>query len=147
MIAVRRLLLPVLLALALLLGGCGTETAPSAAAPELADRLEAVDTAVVAQEPPRIRRAVKLLIATAEDAGESGELDADQVESIVAAAEALLAELPTEVDPPEPSSTTTSPTPTPSPTASPKEEKTDEDEGDEEKGKPGKGKGRDKKDD
>ena len=147
MSAVRRLLLPVLLVLALPLGGCGTETAPSAAVPELADRLEAVDAAVVAQEPPRIRRAVKLLIATAEDGEESGELDAGQVESIVAAAETLLAELPAEVDQPAPSPTTSSPTPPSSPTPSPKDEEKEEDEDDEEKGKPGKGKGRDKKDD
>ena len=143
MIAVRRILVPTMVALALLLGGCGTDTAPSSAVPELAERLDAVDAAVVADDPDRIRTTARRLIATAEDAGESGELDATQVESIVAAAEGLLAELPAKIDPPEPSPTTTSPTPTPTPSPTPSEKGEEvKEEGDE---KPGKGKGHGKK--
>lgn len=108
--AVRRRLVAAV-ACALLLTGCGADPAPADAVPALSDRLEQVDAAVAADDPERIRTAVDRLVATAEQARDSGQLDDGQVDAIAAAAEALLAELPE----PEPATPSTPETSAPAP--------------------------------
>jgi outer membrane biosynthesis protein TonB len=108
---------------AVLTAGCGSDSTPADAAPELAEQLARVDRAVATGEERQIRERVDGLVAATESARESGRLDDEQADRILAAADALLAQLPAE----EP--TTESPPPPPSPpTLSPSP---DEDDGDE----------------
>jgi len=83
--------------------GCGSDSAPAEAAPELADRLAAVDRSVTTGDEARIRSEVEALIAATEAAGDSGRISDEQAEQIVAAADGLLARLPTEESSPSPS--------------------------------------------
>ncbi|MFL6004097.1 MAG: hypothetical protein ACJ72P_14925 [Nocardioides sp.] len=106
---------------AVLAAGCGGET-PAEADPELAQQLARVDRAVVTGDEALIRDRVESLVSATETARDAGRLDEEQADSILGAADELLARLPDEAPPPRPSpSTTPSPTITPSP---------DEDEGD-----------------
>ena len=101
--------------------GCGNE-APADAAPELSAQLARVDRAVATGDEARIRDRVEALESATEAARDAGELDDEQADRIVAAADALLARLPAEEPVPEP-------TPAPSPTtASPSPEEDDEHE-------------------
>ena len=118
----RRLVALVLTAV-LLASGCGGEATPADAAPELAEQLALVDRAVAAGDEAQIRERVESLIAATEAARESGRLDDEQADRILAAADALLQRLPAEEPAPKPSPSPPSSTPT---TPSP-----DPDEGDE----------------
>jgi hypothetical protein len=138
---------------AMVAAGCGSDTAPADAVPELADRLEQVDTAVATGDEARIRQRVEALVAATESARDEGSLDDEDAERILAAADAMLARLPAEEPAPEPPSPPTS-SPTTETPEPPEEDEDDEgDEGDNsgpgggdsrdkpEKGKPDKGKG------
>ncbi len=107
---------------AVLAAGCGGDSTPADAAPELAEQLARVDRAVAAGDEARIRERVESLVTATEAVRDSGRLDDEEADRILTAADALLARLPAEEPspkpPPPPSS---SPTPTPDP---------DEDEGD-----------------
>ena len=143
--------------MAVVTAGCGGESAPADAAPELAAQLERVDRAVVAGDEVRIRQRVEALVEATESARGEGRLDDEQANRILAAAEAMLAQLPVEAPAPEPPSPPTS-SPTTETPEPPQEDEDDEgDEGDEGdnsgpghgndedghgKEKPGKGKGR-----
>lgn len=119
---------------AVLLAGCGGESSPADAAPELADQLARVDRAVTAGDEARIRDRVESLVAATEAARDSGRLDDEQADRILTAADALIARLPAEEPPPKPSPSPTSSSPTPSPT--PDEEAEEEREEEEEEPKP-----------
>jgi hypothetical protein len=138
----------VLAVMAVLVAGCG-ET-PTEAAPELARQLAQVDRAVTTGDEAQIRDRVESLVSATEAARDSGEIDDEQADRILAAADALLARLPAEKPAPEPPSPPTSSPTTETP------EPPEEDEGDEgdnsgpgggdskekpEKHKPEKGKG------
>jgi hypothetical protein len=99
---------------AVLAAGCGNDAAPADAAPELAEQLARVDRAVATGDEARIRVRVEALVAATEAAHDSGELDGQQADRILAAADALLARLPEQKPspkPPPPSTPTTSPSP------------------------------------
>jgi hypothetical protein len=113
----------VLAVMAVLGAGCG-ET-PTEAAPELARQLAQVDRAVTTGDEARIRDRVESLVSATEAARDSGEIDDEQADRILAAADALLARLPAEKPAPEPPSPPTSPPTTETP------EPPEEDEGDE----------------
>ncbi|HEU5454546.1 MAG TPA: hypothetical protein VFU85_02550 [Nocardioides sp.] len=119
---------------AVLLAGCGGESSPADAAPELADQLARVDRAVAAGDEARIRDRVESLVAATEAARDSGRLDDEQADRILTAADALIARLPAEEPRPKPSPSPTSSSPTPSPT--PDEEAEEEREEKEEEPKP-----------
>ena len=131
---------------AVLLAGCGGESTPADAAPELADQLARVDRAVAAGDEARIRDGVESLVAATEAARDSGRLDDEQADRILAAADALMARLPAEEPPPKPSPSPASPSP---PTTSPTPDEEAEEEQEEEPepaphgkpDKPDKGKG------
>lgn len=134
-------LLAALTVTAVLAAGCGNDTAPADAAPELADQLTRVDRAVATGDEARIRERVESLVATTEAARDAGELEDDQAARILAAANALLRRLPAEEPspkppPPPPSSPTTSP--------SPDEDEHEEEHGHEEKDEHGHDKEHDK---
>jgi hypothetical protein len=148
---------------AVLTAGCGSNSTPADAAPGLAEQLARVDRAVATGEDQQIRERVEALVAATEAARDSGRLDDEQADRILAAAEALLRRLPAEEPPPEPSPSpsTSSPTTTPpSPDAEEEEEEEDEDDEDEDDPQeekpekpeksddsgPGKGKGKGHKD-
>jgi hypothetical protein len=136
---------------AVLTAGCGSDSTPADAAPELAEQLARVDRAVATGEERQIRERVEALVAATEAARDSGRLDDEQADRILAAAEALLRRLPAEELPPEPSPSpsTSSPTIPPSPDVEededeeddPKEEKPEKPEKSDDSG-PGKGKGK-----
>jgi hypothetical protein len=115
---------------AMLAAGCG-ETTPSEAAPELAQQLARVDRAVVSGDDARIRARVESLVSATEAARDAGRLNDDQADSILAAADALLARLPAPEPSPQPSAS-----PSPSSTPSPSTGDEDEDEADEKEPKP-----------
>ena len=93
---------------AVLTAGCGSDSTPADAAPELAEQLARVDRAVATGEEQQIRERVEALVAATEAARESGRLDDEQADRILAAADALLRRLPAEEPAPEPSLTSTS---------------------------------------
>ena len=117
---------------AVLLAGCGSDSSPADAAPELADQLARVDRAVAAGDEARIRERVESLVAATEAARDSGRLDDEQADRILTAADALIARLPAEEPPPKPSPSPTSSSPTPSPTP----DEGAEEEGEEREGEP-----------
>ncbi|MET0525803.1 MAG: hypothetical protein ABWZ91_13440 [Nocardioides sp.] len=145
---VRAVPAAMVLAVALVLVGCG-EKAPSEAVPELADRLERVDSAIADDQPARARKAVDALVREANRARMDGEITADQADEILRAAAELLRRLPSggddpTADPTEPADPTgpTEPTtpdapPAPEPHEHEKDKKGDKDDG------PGKAKGHD----
>lgn len=98
--------------LALLLGGlitgCGQDPPPGEAVPALAEGLEQVDAAVVARDYATAADEVESLLAEAAQAEEAGDISSEQADRIRAAAEDLLARMPTEPPAEEPS-----PEPTP----------------------------------
>lgn len=96
-----------------LLAGCGGETPPAEAAPELADRLTRVDRAVVSGDETSIRRRVESLVVATEAARDDGSIDEAQADRILAAADALLARLSTPEQSPEPSASPPSPSVSP----------------------------------
>lgn len=99
----RRRTAPALLLAALLLAtGCGADPSPADAAPELATRLDSVDAAIAAGNYNRARTALEALAASAVRAERTGDLDESQADRIAAAVNALLAELPDEATPEEP---------------------------------------------
>jgi outer membrane biosynthesis protein TonB len=102
--------------------GCGND-APADAAPELSAQLARVDRAVATGDEARIRDRVEALVSATEAARDAGDLDDEQADRILAAADALLERLPAEEPDPEPT-----PTPSPSPTASPSPEDDEEHE-------------------
>ncbi len=130
---------------AVLAAGCGGNSTPADAAPELAEQLERVDRAVTTGDEARIRERVESLVAATEAARDAGRIDDEQADRILTAADALLGRLPAEEPSPKPPSPpTSSPTTTsPSPDEEGDEEE-DEEEGDEHGGESGPGKGKDK---
>lgn len=117
---------------ALLLAGCGAPS-PGEAVPSLTEGVARVDEAVVAGDRDAARAALEGLVDDAERAVAAGDLDPEQADAVVAAAEALLAEVdaptPRQEEPEEslPSGSTTTP-----PSDEPDEEEPDEKEPDEE---------------
>jgi hypothetical protein len=113
---------------AVLAAGCGGDSTPAEAAPELAEQLARVDRAVTTGDEARIRERVESLVAATEAARDAGRIDDEQADRILTAADALLARLPAEEPPSEsPSPPTSSPT-----TETPEPPEDDEgDEGDE----------------
>lgn len=105
--------------------GCGSGTSPADDVPALARSLDRVDEAIVTEDYDAARNAVAELTAVATKAEESGDLDAAQADRIVAAAESLLAALPSAGSPPA------EPEPA-SPTSSAPADEDDGDDGDEE---------------
>lgn len=92
-------------AAALVLGGCAAGT-PGESVPSLADGVADVDAAVAAGDDAAARDALEQLVADAGQAVDEGRLSPTDGETIVAAAEALLAELTPEPAPePEPEPT------------------------------------------
>jgi hypothetical protein len=83
-----------LLVVTTVLTGCGEETSAADAAPELADRLERVDAAIVADRPERARKAVRGLVNETTEALMDGRITTDQADEILRAARALLERLP-----------------------------------------------------
>jgi hypothetical protein len=108
--------------IAVVAAGCGTDEAPADAAPELAERLERVDRAVTSGDEAQIRERVESLVDATESAQTAGQLDEDQADRILAAADALLAQLPDERPEPESPASSSPASPTP---------EVEEDEGDE----------------
>jgi hypothetical protein len=139
---------------AVLAAGCGTDSTPADAAPELGEQLARVDRAVTTGDEARIRERVESLVAATEAARDAGRIDDEQADRILTAADALLGRLPAE----EPASESPSPPPSP-PTTPPSPEDEDEekpekhgkDKKDEDKpdkpDKPGKGEGHEEDDD
>lgn len=130
-----RLVPALVVAAALLLGGCGSEEPqPSAAeqVPALAERLESIDALVADHKPQRARAQLEALVDEVMTAREAGDLTALEADRIIAAATALIRALPEPEPEPVPTVTVTPVTPP--------------DRGDDDGGK-GKGKGRDEKDD
>jgi hypothetical protein len=90
-----RLVAPVVLAGALLLGGCGGSPTPAGqAAPTLSDRLDAVDAAIVGHHWEKARTQLDLLEGETVAAHESGDITVDQANRIQAAAADLAGRLP-----------------------------------------------------
>lgn len=112
-------------AMLVLLGGCGDDTAPADAVPELSALLGAVDDAVADRDDAATRAALDDLVRATRDAEDAGELDATDAEAILAAAAHLEEVLP-ETATPEPTDEE-SVTQTPSPD---EEDEADSDEGD-----------------
>ena len=103
--------------------GCGTETTPLEAVPELEAALARVDDAVVDESYRQARAAARDLKQMVLAARESGELTNRQAEEIVAATVQLVQDLP-KVSTPEPrDETTSSPTPTEESSTKPEEDK------------------------
>jgi len=133
--APRLLVLPLVVGV---LAGCGSDEPPSAAAPELADALSAVDDALSNRNYARAENALDRLVGEAEAAEADGDISDEQAGEIVDAAEALAARLPDtpEVDPSD-DPITPAPTETPPPEDEDEEE---EDDGEKEKEEKDKGK-------
>ncbi len=121
---------------AVLTAGCGSGDTPADAAPELAEQLARVDRAVATGEERQIRERVEALVAATEAALESGRLDDEQADRILAAAEALLRRLPAEEPAPEPSPSPSTSSPTTTPPSPDVEGDEDEDEDEDEKQDP-----------
>lgn len=85
-----------------LLAGCGGETGPQEAVPELGTHLEAVDTAVVEGSWEQARSELEALIARADAAEEAGDISSEEADRIRAAATRLLEQLPEEPETQEP---------------------------------------------
>lgn len=79
-----------------LLAGCGSETGPQEAVPELGTRLEAVDAAVVEGNWEQARSELEALIARADAAEQAGDISSEEADRIRAAATRLLEQLPEE---------------------------------------------------
>jgi hypothetical protein len=130
---------------AVLAAGCGDDSTPAEAAPELAEQLASVDRAVAAGKEPMIRQRVESLVAATEAARDSGRLDEEQADRILAAADALLARLPAEKPTPKPTPsppTSSATTATPDPDEGDEDEEGEGDEGDKSDHGKGKGKGK-----
>jgi hypothetical protein len=131
-IGVRRLAALALTAV-LLVAGCGDETAPGDAAPELADQLTRIDRAVAAGDEAVIRQRVESLVAATEAARDAGRIDDAQADRILTAADELQDRLPAEQPEPKPSPSSPS-TSAPPPAPEPDEDEDDhEDDGDQKK--------------
>lgn len=129
---VRRSFVAVLAASTLLVSaGCGSGTSPADDVPALATALDRVDEAIATEDYDDARDAVAELTDVATEAEESGDLDAEQADRIVAAAESLVAALPGAESPPDEPDPAT---PTSSATAEGEDE--DEDEEDDEESEP-----------
>ena len=131
---VRRLAALALTA-ALLVAGCGDETAPGDAAPELADQLARIDRAVAAGDEAVIRQRVESLVAATEAARDAGRIDDAQADRILTAAEELQDRLPAEQPEPKPSPSSPS-TSAPPPAPEPDEDEDDHEDDDEDQKKP-----------
>jgi len=113
------------------LTGCSDDSAPAESAPELANRLDKVDAAIAGEDYPAARTAVESLVAAAARAQVAGKVSEDQADRILAAAQALLRQIPADGDVPSESD----PIPDPSSIAPAPESEPDTDEGDAEEGK------------
>ncbi|HSX68039.1 hypothetical protein [Nocardioides sp.] len=101
----------------LLLAGCGGEAPTSAAdqVPALGARLEKVDSLMAARAWAKARAELRAIVAAANAARASGDLDATDADRVVASAQRLLAALPAPVTPSAtPTPTRTAPSGTPS---------------------------------
>lgn len=110
----------------LITSGCGSGTSPADDVPALATSLDRVDEAIAAEDYDAARDAVAELTEVATRAEEDGDLDADQADRIVSAAESLVAALPGGEEPPaepDPASPTSS-----TPASDGEEDDEDEDE-------------------
>ena len=115
--------LALLLALAT---GCGSETAPVEAVPQLDQMLTAVDDAVAEQRYGAARNRIHALVKEVKEARQDGDLDAAQADRVLAAAAELLSALPgTPARKPSPSpsgpSSSTPPASSAPPTSAPAE--------------------------
>ncbi len=119
----RRSLAALVTAALLVTSGCGSGTSPADDVPALSAALDRVDEAIAGEDYDAARDAVAELTDVATEAEESGDLDAEQADRIVSAAESLVEALPgAEPAEPEPEA----------PTSSAPADDEDEDEGDEE---------------
>ncbi len=99
----RRLVATLGLAVLMLTAGCGADDPPPVDdVPALAERLDAVETAVAAERYAAARKAVAALVEDTTAAREAGDLNADQAEAILDTADALLAAFPGAEPEPEP---------------------------------------------
>ncbi|WP_435769010.1 hypothetical protein [Nocardioides sp. SYSU DS0651] len=98
-----------------LLSGCGSDPAPAEALPQLDRMLTAVDEAMAERRYGAARNRIDALVAEVREARESGDLDPQQADRVLAAAAVLRNALPA---PPKPSPTP-SPKPAPEPTEDP----------------------------
>lgn len=108
-------LVPTLLALLVVLGGAGCGPSTGADIPALANRLERVDAAAVADDPEALASAVAGLLRAVDDAESAGDLNDTDADRIRTAADALLdaAEPDATSGPSEPEESTTPPPPPP----------------------------------
>lgn len=116
------------IAVLLLLPGCGDDTSPADAVPELSERLAAVDDAVAAGDDEATRAALDDLVSVTREAEDAGELDASEAEEILAAAGHLEELLPEAVEPEQTPEESVTETPAPEEDDSDSEEGEDEDE-------------------
>jgi hypothetical protein len=121
-------------AVVLTLVGCGRSSAADAV-PALEDQLAAVDAAIAREDFDAARESLDRLIRTTAQARQSGELDREQADAILAAAATLEARLPTSEEPPVDAET-----PSPTPSTPPDD---DEDDGGGDEGEGGDGGGGD----
>lgn len=130
----------VVTALTGVLGACGGETSPLDDVPALGERLDEVDAAVVDERYGEARRALTEMTTLTEGARESGDLDADEADEVLAAVREMLDALPeVATEPTGPTEPVTPDEPTSTPSDEPSEEppltivpEDDGDEGDEE---------------
>jgi hypothetical protein len=115
--------------LILVLVGCGDDSPPSVAAPELGATLSDVDSALANRNYGRAEKALDQLAAEAVEAEQAGEISKTDADRIVEAASSLLARLPGDggVDVPEEDSDSPAPETSP-PTDSDEDEEKDEEE-------------------
>jgi hypothetical protein len=79
---------------AVFVAGCGGSAPPGEAVPVLQTRLSAVDRAIADHAYRQARRQIQRLVDTTVAARESGELEPDEAEPILAAAASLTSALP-----------------------------------------------------
>ncbi len=109
----RRLAAATGLAVLVLTVGCGADAPPPVDdVPALAERLDAVETAVAAERYAAARQAVDALVEDTTAARDAGDLSDEQADVVLSTAEALLAALPGGEPEPE-----TEPEPDPEPPA------------------------------
>lgn len=94
----------------LVAGGCGADD-PTEDVPALVDRLDAVDAAIADRDYGAAREAIADLVDEAAQARDEGQIDDEQAEVIIAAAEELEDELPTDREPAPPADDDPSTTP------------------------------------
>lgn len=94
MTAVRAVAVVAVLVAALLAGGCADDEPPGQKVPELAAQLDKIDEAVADGDLDQARQATRRLVARTAVALADQDIDEEEADRILEAAEALLAQLP-----------------------------------------------------